>query len=235
MRYQAILFDMDGTLLPMDTEGFAKAYFKALAMELAPYGIAPDAMFKPFWAATKAMMQNDGTQLNADVFWHVFCSLTGTDRAVLEPVCDTFYANGFQAARAATTENPLAKEAIRLAREKAGKVILATNPLFPMQAQQARMDWIGLKENDFDLVTCYSSDRYCKPNPAYYQEICSRMALDPRQCLMIGNDDREDMYAAQALGMDCYLVTDCRLPLPENPWSGPQGTFADMLAMLQAL
>ena len=31
MRYQAILFDLDGTLLPMDLEAFTKLYFVALA------------------------------------------------------------------------------------------------------------------------------------------------------------------------------------------------------------
>ena len=34
-RYQAILFDLDGTLLPMDVEAFAKIYIGALAKELA--------------------------------------------------------------------------------------------------------------------------------------------------------------------------------------------------------
>ena len=33
-KYQAILFDLDGTLLPMELEGFARAYFGALAKEL---------------------------------------------------------------------------------------------------------------------------------------------------------------------------------------------------------
>ena len=35
-RYQAILFDLDGTLLPMELEAFARIYIGALAKELAP-------------------------------------------------------------------------------------------------------------------------------------------------------------------------------------------------------
>lgn len=235
MRYQAILFDLDGTLLPMDLEPFTKIYFGALAKELAPFGLTPEKLFKPFWAATKAMMGNTTGKLNADVFWETFTAMTGIDRAQVEPVCDAFYNVGFQAARAATKENPLAVEAVRAAREKADKVVLATNPLFPMAGQKTRLSWIGLAPEDFDLVTCYTSDRHCKPNPAYFHDICQRLQLDPARCLMIGNDDREDMDCATAAGMDAYLVTDCRLIDKDQPWQGAQGTFAEMVAMLKSL
>ena len=235
MRYQAILFDLDGTLLPMDVEAFAKVYIGALAKELEPFGLTVETMFKPFWAATKAMMGNTTGKLNADVFWETFSALTGVERAQVEPICDAFYSVGFQAARAATKDNPLAKEAVRIAREKADKVVLATNPLFPMQGQKTRLSWLGLATEDFDLVTCYTSDRHCKPNPAYFIDVCARLDLDPAKCLMIGNDDKEDMHCAAKVGMDCYLVTDCRLPDKEKPWTGPQGTFADMVEMLKSL
>lgn len=235
MRYQAIMFDLDGTLLPMELEGFIKAYFGALAKELAPFGLTPEQLFKPFWAATKAMMTNSTGKLNSDVFWEIFSAMTGIARETLEPVCDAFYARGFQGARAATGENPLAVKAIRAARKKADKVILATNPLFPMAAQRTRLSWIGLTPEDFDLVTCYTTDRACKPDPAYFKDICSRLGLDPEKCLMIGNDDKEDMACAASLGMDCYLVTDCRIPDPQKPWTGPMGSFAEMLEMLQNL
>lgn len=235
MRYQAILFDMDGTLVPMDMERFARAYFKALAAELAPFGVAPDALVKAIWAGTEAMIRNDGSRMNADAFWDVLTGMTGVDRAQVEPVCDAFYTGNFNLARAATEANPLAPEAIRLAHEKADLVVLATNPLFPMAAQTTRMGWVGLRPEDFALVTCYSSDRFCKPNPAYYRDVCARLGLDPQRCLMIGNDDREDMYTAASVGMDCYLITNWRIPQKDKPWTGPQGTFEEMLEMLRGL
>ena len=235
MHYQAILFDLDGTLLPMDMEQFIKAYFGALSREFVPFGLTPEQLFKPFWAGTKAMMTNTSGRLNCDVFWDTFSAMTGIARSAAEPLCDTFYSAGFHAARAATGPNPLAAEAVRIAREKADKVILATNPLFPMQAQRSRLSWIGLTPEDFDLVTCYTTDRCCKPNPDYFRDIFARTGLSGENCLMIGNDDREDMHCAAAVGMPGYLVTDCRLPDQEHPWTGPQGTFAEMVEMLQKL
>ena len=35
------LFDLDGTLLPMDQEKFLNAYMVALAAKMAPYGYDP--------------------------------------------------------------------------------------------------------------------------------------------------------------------------------------------------
>lgn len=235
MKYSAILFDLDGTLLPMELEGFAKAYFGALAKELAPFGIPTEALVKAIWGGTKAMIKNDGSRLNVDVFWDTFTQLTGVAREQVEPLCDRFYTEGFHAARVATGANPLAVQAVQAAREKARKVVLATNPLFPMQGQSTRLSWLGLTPEDFDLVTCYSTDRFCKPNPAYFADVCARIGVKPEECLMIGNDDREDMACAAAAGMDAYLVTDCRIPSPDAPWQGAQGTFAEMLDMLKKL
>lgn len=38
---KAILFDLDGTLLPMDNDAFTKYYFKLLCKKLAPMGYDP--------------------------------------------------------------------------------------------------------------------------------------------------------------------------------------------------
>ena len=40
MKLKAVLFDLDGTLLPMDQEVFIQSYFKHLARLLAPLGVA---------------------------------------------------------------------------------------------------------------------------------------------------------------------------------------------------
>ena len=38
---KTILFDLDGTLLPMDQDAFTKAYFKSLSEYLLPFGYEP--------------------------------------------------------------------------------------------------------------------------------------------------------------------------------------------------
>jgi len=235
MKYQAIMFDLDGTLLPMELENFTKNYFALLAKRLKKYPLDSQTLVRAIWSGTEAMVRNDGTSRNSEVFWNVFKTVAGYCSEELMAECDDFYSNEFMDAKRFTGENPYAADAVRLAREKADTVILATNPLFPLAGQRSRLSWIGLKPEDFDLVTHYESDCFCKPNPEYFLAICSRLKLQPERCLHIGNDDREDMWAAQKAGLKSYLVTDCRIQDPEHPWEGPQGNFRDMLNMLESL
>lgn len=235
MKYKAILFDMDGTLLPLDMDTFTKGYFKGLSAKLAKYGIKPKALIDAVWAGTAAMVKNDGSCTNEEAFWRTFEKITGLSMDEVNGDCLDFYGNEFDAAKQFTGENPLAVEAVRVAHEKAPIVALATNPLFPLVGQKTRMNWVGLCPEDFDLVTSYESDCYCKPNPKYFLSVCERLGVEPSECLLIGNDEGEDMYAGSVAGLDCYLVIDCRIEDSKHPWSGKSGTFAEMVEMLERL
>ena len=46
MSIKAVLFDLDGTLLPMDQDEFVKAYSMGLAKKLAPHGYEPEKLVK---------------------------------------------------------------------------------------------------------------------------------------------------------------------------------------------
>ena len=234
-KYEAILFDLDGTLLPMDMDVFMKAYFKNLCVALAPIGIDSKELVDAVWAGTGAMVKNDGSKKNCEVFWDFFNNAMTCDIAKAKEICDGFYKADFHNAKVATKENPLAKKAVELARKASGKVILATNPLFPRDGQLTRIGWIGLSESDFDLITSYESDSYCKPNPDYYKSICERMGVESENCLMIGNDEREDGYAARAAGLDTFLVTDCLIANDKYPCDCRRGTFEELCSYLEGL
>lgn len=234
-KYRAILFDMDGTLVPMDLHEFTKGYFMDLGKKLAPFNIEQKKLVDAIWTGTAAMVKNNGPKTNRDAFWDTFGPITGTKPEEVDPYCLDFYGNEFVFAKRFTQDNPLAKEAVHLAHEKANKVILATNPIFPMVGQITRLGWVDLKPEDFDFITSYENSINCKPNPAYFASVCERAGVEPSECLMIGNDEREDMLAASSLGIDCYLVTDTMISCPEHPWNGPRGTFAELVEMLKKL
>ena len=204
-----VLFDLDGTLLPMETKTFTDAYFKLLAQKAAPYGYEPKALVAAVWAGTKAMIKNDGTQPNDQRFWQTFAGELGEDIQKLRPVFDKFYAEEFHGSKAATRENPLAKKVVEELKARGYTVALATNPLFPLAGQATRLSWLGLRPQDFALVTSYESCSYCKPNPAYFAQVLEQLGKRPEECLMVGNDVREDVLAAQAVGISTYLITDC--------------------------
>ena len=239
-KYKAIMFDMDGTLIPMDVKAFSEGYFYDLHKKLASGGHDYDHAFlvKAIWTGTGAMVKNDGSCYNTERFWQVFKQMLNEDDATmkeLEALCDDFYSHEFMEAKRFTGDNPLAVKAVWLAHQKADQVILATNPLFPMAGQITRMKWVDLRPEDFDLVTAYETDTYCKPNPKYFESVCERAGVTPNECLMIGNDENEDMYSASSVGMDCYLVTGSDIPCAEHPWTGRRGSFDELIEFLKGL
>ena len=46
MKLKAVLFDLDGTLLPMDLGKFLEAYFALLSKRLVPHGYDPIKLVK---------------------------------------------------------------------------------------------------------------------------------------------------------------------------------------------
>lgn len=235
MKYKAILFDMDGTLLPMDNDVFTKGYFKFLYKKLAKYNLNAETFSGDIWSGVAAMVKNDGSRTNEEAFWDHFITKIGRaeEKDAIYADCKEFYGKEFHEAKQFTSENPLAKVAVELAHKAAEHVVLATNPLFPMVGQRTRMSWMGLSEEDFEFVTCYESECYCKPNPQYFVEVCKRIGVTPAECLMIGNDEEEDMQAAKTAGLDCYLVTDCMIASKTKPWDGKKGTFEEMVEFLK--
>lgn len=232
MDINTILFDLDGTLLPMDQEKFVNGYFKMLAAKLAPYGYEPQQLINAILAGIEAMIKNDGSQLNEDAFWKRFVEIYGDKVLTDKPVFEDFYKNEFQDARSFCGFNPKAAETVRLLKDKGYRVVLATNPLFPSIATESRIRWAGLEPSEFDLYTTYENTPYCKPNLDYYRDILKRIDCRPEECLMVGNDMGEDMVV-EALGMQVFLLTDCLINTQKKDITAyPHGSFEQLLSML---
>ena len=228
MKYTTVLFDLDGTLLPMDQDLFTYTYFKELAVKLAPLGFDPKALAGNIWAGVAAMVKNDGSVTNEEAFWVEFSHIYGENVRNHIPVFEEFYANEFQKAKSVCGFSPESKEIVEKIKKAGYNVVLATNPIFPAIATQSRIRWAGLEPEDFLHYTTYENSSFCKPNPKYYEEILTKLGLDPKECLMVGNDVTED-GAAKALGMDVFFLTDCLINKEEKDISDqPHGSFADL-------
>ena len=234
MKIKAVLFDLDGTLLPMDQDAFVKKYLDLLAQKFAPYGYEPKKLVDAIWAGTSAMVKNDGKRNNEEVFWKVFSEMYETKGKDDIDLFDEFYRNEFAGAKEVCSLNPQAVETVLKLKEKGFRIVLATNPLFPSIATQNRIRWAGLKPEDFEFYTTYETSRYCKPNPKYYVDIMQQINVKPEECLMVGNDVTEDMVA-QEIGMKVFLLTDCLINREQKDISVyPHGSFASLLDYIDA-
>ncbi|MBQ3133326.1 MAG: HAD family hydrolase [Clostridia bacterium] len=232
---KAILFDMDGTLLPLDLDVFVHHYFKELTAFAATLGFSKEELTTVLWRGIKAMIKNDGGASNAARFWEEmragFPDWDG-DTSVF----DRFYETEFDRISAQVTAHPTAAACIAKLKEKGYRLILATNPVFPESAQHHRLRWAGLDPADFEWITHFENAHFCKPNPAYYREILSLRGLTPADCAMVGNDVEEDMEAARAAGIDGWLLTDLIINRKERDLSAyPHGHFDDLYAWICAL
>ncbi len=234
-KITTVLFDLDGTLLPMDQDVFVKAYFGLLAKKLAPHGYDPEKLIAAIWQGTAAMVKNDGSVTNEEAFWASFATVFGEDVRKDEPIFDAYYRNEFAQVQKSCGFAPQAAEVIAYLKERGFRLALATNPIFPAVATESRIRWAGLHREDFALVTTYENSCHCKPNPDYYRDVLEVLGCTPEECVMIGNDATEDLAAA-TLGIPVFLLTDCLINKKEADLSAiPHGGFDDLLAYLQTL
>lgn len=235
MSISMILFDLDGTLLPMDQNAFMKDYFGRLARKLAPLGYDAKELIDAIWAGTADMVKNDGTVLNETRFWNRFEAIFG-ERVKRDIVYfDEFYREEFDRVQASCGYHPAAAQTVHAIKKMGFRTALATNPLFPAMATESRIRWAGLNTEDFELYTTYENTGFCKPNPAYYLDVCRRLDVTPDQCLMVGNDVSEDMVA-ETLGMKVFLLTDCLINKANKDISGyPHGSFDELMRFVESL
>lgn len=230
-----VLFDLDGTLLPMELDSFLESYFALLTKKLSAYGYNPEKLMDGMWEGLMAMIRNDGSRTNEDAFFDAFSKEVGRDARADAHLFHDFYETEFHLAKGSCGFDPKAAETVAAIRKKGLRVILATNPLYPTVATEARIRWAGLEPGDFELYTTFEDFSHCKPNTAYYQDVLDRLNLKPEECLMVGNDAEEDM-SARKLGIHVFLLPKWlvnRHKLDISPY--PQGDFDDLLQYIETL
>lgn len=232
-----ILFDLDGTLLPMVQDEFVSYYMPLLAGAYKKAGVPvePGSFIKGVWAGYEAMVGNDGSCTNREAFWNYMEPVLPVSPEESEKIALDFYENEFNRAICTTKPSPLSDQIVKRAKEKGFEIYLATNPVFPRCATMNRIRWAGLEARDFRTITTYETCRYCKPNQEYFKKILEEFQLRPEECLMVGNDVGEDL-PARALGIRTYLVTDTM----ENKKNLPietdyMGTLAELKEFIEKM
>lgn len=219
----------------MDQDSFTRAYFKGLCAKAAPFGYEPKGLVDAVWKGIVAMIRNDGKQKNSDVFWKVMRNVYGDKIIADKRIFDEFYETGFDGLKSEVGYTEEAHLLVERLKSKGVRLVLASNPVFPVLAQTKRVGWAGIDHNVFARVTSYENSSYCKPNPKYYTEIVESLGVEPKDCLMIGNDAKDDLAAVKA-GLSVFLLTDCLINTENVDISSiPHGGYKELNAYLDGL
>jgi HAD superfamily hydrolase (TIGR01549 family) len=230
---QAVLLDLDDTLLENNMERFLPPYFAALGRRMARFA-PPDELVQMVMDATQAMIKNqDPNVTNQEAFnARFFCSL-GHPEPEVRPVIHTFYEEDFPALKRYTNRVREARLLVDTLMDLGCDLVIATNPLFPRRAIEHRLNWAGVLDFPFKLITSYENSHFCKPDTRYYQEILEKLDCRPCEAIMIGDDYENDIQPAMQVGLHTYWITDATgdgaLSYP-----GLRGTLADCLEWVQS-
>lgn len=207
MDFDVVLFDLDGTLLPVDFDNFLSNYFKAISAEFMDLA-SPEKFVEIILTSTRHMLDNDGSKLNKEVFEESFFSLVKVkNRDKIIKRFNTFYRDKFPLLGKDLKIDMLPVQLIELLKNRGYKLVIATNPVFPLEAVKERIRWLGINPSDFSLITSYETMHYCKPDLGFYREILGKLGLPAESCIMVGNNMQEDMVA-EKLGIKTFLVED---------------------------
>ena len=213
---------------------FIPSYFKALSAALAEK-VAPEVMIPALTGGTKAMMANTDPALTLrEVFDAYFYPKLGLDRIMLQTSIDRFYDEIFPTLGAMTKPIPEAVQLVDWAFAQGHRVVIATNPFFPLKAVHHRLRWAGLpaEKYPYALVTSYETFHFTKETVAYYPEVLAQLGWPDNPAVMVGDDVEREVKPTQAAGFPIFWIRKSD-EVPAEAAGVPQGTLESFRGWLE--
>ncbi|MBU5591969.1 HAD family hydrolase [Clostridium sp. MSJ-4] len=207
-----ILFDLDGTLLPINMEVFEKVYVKEVGDYFSDM-LPLNAFREILWTCTKSMIENTEQITNQEIFIREFNkiinhkNITNVTLNMFMDRFDKFYDTAFFKLKDSVEDVKSMKDSVKILKEKGYNLVIATNPLFPIKAINHRIRWAGFEPKDFSYISSFEKNNYCKPQLKYYKEVLDHIGKNPEECMMVGNDVQEDLVA-KSIGIKTFLIKD---------------------------
>ena len=205
-RIEALLLDLDGTLLDIEVSFFLNTMVESMIdhfQDLLP----PDLFREGLVGGIDEIMADPRPEgeTNEEGFYRAFQRITGLKAEVASRVFSTYYEQIFPRFERFGSRIEGARKLIDMAARKGYRLALATNPIFPRASVIERMRWANLLPDQFEVITDMETTRSCKPQRTYFEDLSTALGVPPDRCLMVGNDVEQDL-AAGHVGMKTYLV-----------------------------
>ncbi len=231
---QAVLFDLDGTLIDVDMDRFVPLYLRRLTARMSDLA-EPSKTTAVLHRAVVEMFANTDHEKTLETILHdaLQTELLISAEHYNERL-ELFCQEDLNDLQPLVKEHPLSRQLIEACLERGLQVVVATNPIFPRTVVDARLTWGKLDDLPFQLVTAYETSHFCKPNPAYFDEVLAQLQVPAEACLMVGNDTQHDT-AASLVGIRTCLLTPWRIDRPGERFKADwEGRHEELLPLLQA-
>lgn len=205
MKIVNVLLDIDNTLIQFDENEYFEGYIQRLSPFFPQKSV--DKLAKALKDAISTISFNNGNFYNSELFYRTFSSELSLPEKKAREVFQSFYKTDFDYLKNITKPTEGVKETLNQLKEEGLRLIIASNPFYPYEAQKKRLMWAGLNPDDFSYITHLDNSRFCKPMADYYKEICLQTGIKPQESLMVGDDEVNDLSAKEA-GIWTFLLTN---------------------------
>ena len=218
--YTDLIFDLYGTLVDIHTEENAEVWEKT-ALYFGYYGAhySPRELESAFTAQISLRKAKAGQSYECfpDIPFHEVMADLFRSKGI-EENADTLGIQAAQLFRIASTEYirlyPKVLESLDLLRKKGYRLWLLSNAQEVFTRYELRH--LGLWDA-FDGVYISSCFGFRKPDVRFFRSLLEEQQLDPKQCLMIGNDPKTDIAGAKAAGLDTFYMHTALTPNDQSP------------------
>ena len=218
--YTDLIFDLYGTLVDIHTEENAEVWEKT-ALFFGYYGAhySPRELESAFTAQISLRKSKAGQSYECfpDIPFHEVMADLFRSKGI-EENADTLGIQAAQLFRIASTEYirlyPKVLESLDLLRKKGYRLWLLSNAQEVFTRYELRH--LGLWDA-FDGIYISSSFGFRKPDVRFFRSLLEEQQLDPKQCLMIGNDRETDIAGAKAAGLDTFYMHTALTPNDQSP------------------
>ncbi|MFX0147253.1 MAG: HAD family hydrolase [Candidatus Hodarchaeota archaeon] len=230
VRFKAILFDLDGTLIDVDLKKFIPSYLKLLAGSIS-HLVPPDKVIPKILKVSEEINRNNGRKTNEQIFIENFFPLEGFNKEDIQPLFNNFYETKFSQLRQYTRKKPEARQVMNEIFAKGYDVVIATTPVLPLSAIQQRLDWAGVGDFNYNLITTIENSKANKPSLLYYKHITNYLGHSAKACLMVGDEDKD--MAAKNIGCKTFLIQSSNTDLNiEKSKPNYIGTLKDLIKII---
>lgn len=201
MRYTDLIFDLYGTLVDIHTEENDLAWEKT-ALYFGYYGAQyTGELLKTDFESVMTRLESDAGQsyeVFPDIPFDAVMAALFRAKGITENA-DTLGLNAAQVFRIASTDYIRlydgVLDALRILRDKGYRLWLLSNAQRAFTAYELQLLGLGPQ---FDGVYLSSDYRCRKPDGRFFRALLDEQRLDPKRCLMIGNDRETDIAGAKA-------------------------------------